>query len=179
MPRQLSQMILNQLYRDRLEGHRPRSGVRWAAAAITCFGMATAPASPAATDELADVLMVDMRIPKPLSGAEGRGLKPGDQFQECSGCPEMIVVPAGEFTMGSPEREEGRSEDESPQHKVSFRSSFAVGRFAITFQEWDACVADHGCRNHLPGDKGWGRGHQPIINSSAMYQLSSRPHSRW
>jgi formylglycine-generating enzyme required for sulfatase activity len=104
-----------------------------------------------------------MRIPKPLSRAEERALKPKDQFKECTGCPEMVVVPAGEFTMGSPDNEELRNEDESPQHQVRFTTPFAVGRFAITFDEWDACVADHGCRKYLPGDKGWGRGRQPVI----------------
>jgi formylglycine-generating enzyme required for sulfatase activity len=118
----------------------------------------TLPAFPASVNEATDTLTMDMRIPKPLSRAEERALKANDQFKECNGCLEMIVVPVGEFVMGSPEREEGREEDESPQHKVRFVAPFAVGRFAITFDEWEACVADHGCKNYLPGDKGWGRG---------------------
>src|SRR5262245_44726980 len=55
-----------------------------------------------------------MRIPKSLSRAEEQALKPKDLFKECDNCPEMIVVPAGEFMMGSPEDEEGHTEDESP-----------------------------------------------------------------
>ena len=102
--------------------------------------------------------------PKSLSLVEEYALKPKDQFNECNTCPEMIVVPSGEFIMGSPESEEGRSDDESPQHKVSFAIPFAVGQFAVTFDEWDACVADRGCRNHYPGDRGWGRGRRPVIN---------------
>jgi formylglycine-generating enzyme required for sulfatase activity len=115
-------------------------------------------------NELSEILAVDMRVPKRLSLAEEWALNAEDQFKECNICPEMIVVPSGEFIMGSPENEEGRSDDESPQHKVSFAMPFAVGRFAVTFDEWDACVTDHGCRNYHPGDRGWGRGRQPVIN---------------
>ena len=42
---------------------------------------------------------------------------------------------------------------------------FAVGKFEVTFAEWDACVAAGGCK-HRPGDEGWGRGRRPVINVS-------------
>ncbi|MCL2716778.1 MAG: hypothetical protein FWD68_20010 [Alphaproteobacteria bacterium] len=49
-----------------------------------------------------------------LSAAEESALKPKDQFKECdNGCPEMVVVPAGSLTMGSPESEAGRGDDEA------------------------------------------------------------------
>ncbi|MCL2716864.1 MAG: hypothetical protein FWD68_20480, partial [Alphaproteobacteria bacterium] len=49
------------------------------------------------------------RVAGVLSAAEESALKPKDQFRECDqGCPEMVVVPAGSFTMGSPESEEDR-----------------------------------------------------------------------
>ena len=67
-------------------------------------------------------------------------LKPKDMFKECSICPEMVVVPAGIFTMGSPESEPKRNSQEGPQHKVTFARNFAVGRFELTFDEWDACA---------------------------------------
>ncbi len=103
--------------------------------AIILFAL---PMEIAAADEITDQLTLEMRVSKPLSRAEERALKPKDQFQECNHCPEMIVVPAGEFTMGSPEDEEGHTEDESPQHRVRFLKPFAVGRFAVTFDEWEA-----------------------------------------
>jgi formylglycine-generating enzyme required for sulfatase activity len=78
----------------------------------------------------------------------------------------MVVMPAGSFTMGSPENEKDRVENEGPQHRVTFSQSFAVGRFSVTFDEWDACVADGGCNNYRPNDQGWGRGRQPVINVS-------------
>jgi formylglycine-generating enzyme required for sulfatase activity len=103
---------------------------------------------------------------KALTVAEERALKPMDNFKECDICPEMVVAPSGSFTMGSPQNEPERDNSESPQHQVTFARSFAVGRFALTFDEWDACVADGGCRGYRPKDKGWGRGRQPAINVS-------------
>ena len=57
----------------------------------------------------------------------------------------MLVVPVGEFMMGSPPAEEGRDSNEEPQHKVTIASPFAVGKFEVTFAEWDICVAAGGC----------------------------------
>ena len=54
---------------------------------------------------------------------------------------------------------------EGPQHKVTLARPFAVGTYAVTFDEWDACVAAGGC-THKPGDRGWGRGRQPVIDVS-------------
>jgi formylglycine-generating enzyme required for sulfatase activity len=88
-----------------------------------------------------------------------------DTFKECSDCPQMIVVPAGSFTMGSPANERGwRRDFEGPQHRVNLPRQFAVGQFEVTFDEWDACVVDSGCNGYKPSDQGWGRGRQPVIN---------------
>ena len=76
------------------------------------------------------------------------------------------MVPAGSFIMGSPETEIGRGGNEGPQHKVIFAYRFAVGRFSVTFDEWDACVADGGCNGYSPPNQGWGRGRRPVINVS-------------
>ncbi len=66
-------------------------------------------------------------------------------------------MPAGSFTMGSPASEQGRDSDEGPQHKVTV-ASFAVGKFEVTFAEWEACVAGGGCAsNESPSDAGWGK----------------------
>jgi formylglycine-generating enzyme required for sulfatase activity len=111
-----------------------------------------------------------------MSPNEERALKPGDMFKECDGCPEMIVVPAGEFVMGSPETEDGRDDDEGPQHNVLFTRVFAVGRFAVTFDEWDACVAAGGCRKYPLPDKGWGRGRRPVIH---MWREDASAYAAW
>ena len=75
----------------------------------------------------------------------------------------MVVVPSGSFTMGSPNSEEGRHDDEGPRHLVTIDYPLAVGVYEVTFSEWDACVADGGCGGFVPGDRGWGRGNRPVI----------------
>jgi len=89
---------------------------------------------------------------------------PGSDFKECaSGCPVVIVVPAGKFNMGSPENEADRQTTEGPQHEVTLAEPIAVSKFEVTFEEWDACVAAAAC----PGAPDvWGRGHRPVINVS-------------
>jgi len=100
----------------------------------------------------------------PLNIAQERALKPGDSLpKECRDCPEMIVVPAGTFTMGSPD---GQGEDsERPQHDVRIPRPFAVAKFELTFAEWDACAAHGDCAPHV-SDSGWGRERRPAINVS-------------
>jgi formylglycine-generating enzyme required for sulfatase activity len=103
--------------------------------------------------------------PYVLSTAKERALKPGDSFKEClQNCPEMIVVPAGSFTMGSPPTEKGRRTSEGPQHTVTFSQPFAVAEYELTFADWDTCVVGGGCNGYRPVDQSWGRGQQPVIN---------------
>ena len=89
-------------------------------------------------------------------------LEAGDVFRDCDTCPEMVVVPAGSYMMGS---EEGYS-DEEPVHRVTIAQPFAVGKYEVTFAEWEACVAGGGCNGYRPQDVGWGRGRRPVINVS-------------
>ena len=90
-------------------------------------------------------------------------LKPGDTFKECAkDCPEMIVIPAGSFVMGSPATEKGRYTNEGPQHEVVLAKAFAVSKFDVTFADWDACVSVGGCPQ--VSDSGFGRGTRPVIN---------------
>jgi formylglycine-generating enzyme required for sulfatase activity len=107
---------------------------------------------------------IDLGI-KVLSDSDEASLKPKTSFKECEKCPDMIVLPAGEFLMGALDGDSKRGA-ETARHKVTFAHSFAVGRFAVTFDEWDACVADGGCTGYKPWDNGWGRGKRPAINIS-------------
>ena len=63
--------------------------------------------------------------------------KQGEENKACSDCPELIPIPGNKF---------------------------AIGKFAVTFDEWDACVAGGGCGGYQPADNGWGRGNRPVIN---------------
>jgi len=113
--------------------------------------------APAATDQPAP------SIAGPLSPERERALKPRESFRECTnGCPMMIVVPAGEFTMGSPTTETGHVDNESPPHNVTIARPFAVSSFDVTFDSWDACVSAGSCPQI--GDAGLGRGAKPVIN---------------
>lgn len=89
--------------------------------------------------------------------------------------PEMVVIASGSFMMGSPSGEAGRVEDEDDkagpggsQVQVTLAKAFAVGKYEVTWAEWEACVADGGCSNSGPdslgGDASWGKGSRPVIN---------------
>ncbi len=95
---------------------------------------------------------------------KAKAAKTGSDFKECaSGCPVMIVIPADKFIMGSPENEPEREASEGPQHEVTVAKPFAVSKFEVTFEEWDACVAAAACPR-VPDH--WGRGDMPVINVS-------------
>jgi formylglycine-generating enzyme required for sulfatase activity len=96
----------------------------------------------------------------PLTPEREQALRPKDSFKECDVCPEMVVVPKGSFIMGTPITEVDRSKGEDPLHGVTFARPFAVGRFTISFDEWDACLADGGCGG-IKGDDKFGRGRMP------------------
>jgi formylglycine-generating enzyme required for sulfatase activity len=99
----------------------------------------------------------------PLSQERERALKSKETFKECVSCPEMVVVPAGNFTMGSPNNEKWRNSNEAPQHRVTIAKPVAISKFEITFNDWDACAAPGDCDQHI-SDNGWGRGRQPVVN---------------
>lgn len=90
---------------------------------------------------------------------------PGHTFRDCDNCPEMVVLGGGLFSMGSPASEVGRGRDEGPQREVAVRP-FAVGKYEVTFAQWDACLAGGGCNGYSPADGGWGRGDRPVTNVS-------------
>ena len=112
----------------------------------------------------AERIAVDAAI---TENAHGRRFLPGagntERFKDCLNCPEMVVIPAGSFTMGSAEDEPEREHGET-LHEVTISKPFAAGSSAVTFAEWDVCVAEGGCGGHRPGDQGWGRGDMPVIN---------------
>lgn len=76
--------------------------------------------------------------------------------------PEMMVIPSGHFRMG--DLSGSGDQSEQPVHAVILESHFAIGRYAVTFEEYDLfCEA---MNRSKPSDEGWGRGHKPVINVS-------------
>lgn len=107
--------------------------------------------------------MLSQVRPYALAAAAENALKPLSSFRECAGdCPEMVVIPAGIFTMGSPPNESGRYDDEGPEHLVKIDKPFAASKFVVTFADWDVCASVGGCPP--ASDSGFGRGTRPVIN---------------
>ena len=74
------------------------------------------------------------------------------QIKDCDDCPEMVVAPAGSFTMGSPSFEKDRYEYEGPQHEVTIPRPFAVGIYEVTRGEFARFVSETG---YDAGEKCW------------------------
>lgn len=75
--------------------------------------------------------------------------------------PALVFIKAGSFTMGGII---GSQKDEKPSHKVKIKKSFYMGRYEVTFEEFDKFCEDTGLKK--PDDNGWGRGKRPVINIS-------------
>ncbi len=78
--------------------------------------------------------------------------------------PQMVRIGPGRFLMGAPEGEDGASSIERPQHEVAIDYHFEVGRYPVTFREWDSAARRGACDGYRPADVGWGRGWRPVIN---------------
>jgi formylglycine-generating enzyme required for sulfatase activity len=75
----------------------------------------------------------------------------------------MVEFPVGRFMMGSADGDA----DDRPRHEVLIQRPVAVGKFEVTFAEWEVCAADGGClKNKSPSDEGWGKARRPVINVS-------------
>lgn len=93
---------------------------------------------------------VDALLGSPMLNAEGKRAKSEhpktvkteekpveEALKSCSVCPEMVPIPGADFE---------------------------IGKYTVTFDEWDACVDDGGCNGYKPPDEEWGRGRQPVVN---------------
>ncbi len=105
----------------------------------------------AATEPQAVSLPVDAA--RSLSLPEECSLKPKQSFKECQNCPEMVVIPSGEFMMGSSDSEISNgiaATNEAPQHKVMVKETIAIGRFEVTRDQFAAFVTASG---YTPGSR--------------------------
>ncbi len=105
--------------------------------------------------------------PEP-AGADGvapTGHQAFETLQDAPFAPEMVVIPPGKFMMGSPDDDPEADDDEKPRHRVAIGYWLAVGKYAVTFAEFDQSVHETGYP-HVPDDEGWARGLWPVINVS-------------
>jgi D-alanyl-D-alanine carboxypeptidase len=128
------------------ESVRARTGesaklIDWGFDALT--KAAFAPRPPTGTQTREDIV--------PAVGVYPSTRRPGETFRDCAECPEMVVVPAGNFTMGSPASETTResvpdeyASRERPQHRVTIARSFALGKYEVTRAEFAAFVGATG-----------------------------------
>jgi formylglycine-generating enzyme required for sulfatase activity len=110
---------------------------------------------------IGQVERVPLRMPS-LSWAGEVGVQPGEVFRDRlkSGGkgPEMVIVPAGSFLMGD---HEGRYDiDELPVHNVSIQRPFGMGRYEVTFDEYDKYAK--ATEQKPPDDVRWSRGRRPV-----------------
>ena len=74
---------------------------------------------------------------------------------------DMVDIPGGTFRMGDIDGG-GVLGFGEPVHSVTV-PAFRLGKYEVTFAQWDACAADGGCGGYTPNDRGWGRGNRPVI----------------
>ena len=96
--------------------------------------------------------------PKPLAKAAPviAQILQGQVVRDCTDCPEVIAVSAGSYLMKSV------INPADPPKNIAIDHDFAIGRNAITFDDWDKCVSDGACAA-ITNDAGWGRGNRPLI----------------
>jgi formylglycine-generating enzyme required for sulfatase activity len=90
--------------------------------------------------------------------------EPSAVWRDCTDCPEMVSLQAGQFLMGSHVTEDEHKVEEEPQRKVKI-AAFAMGRYEVTYAEFDVCVNDGACPRS-PSDQKQGRGRKPVTDVS-------------
>lgn len=102
------------------------------------------------------------------------------EFRDCPACPLMVELPRGRYMMGravgeeertghdrDPNRPQRTRDIERPRLEVDIAYPFALGKYEVTFDEWDHCVDAGGC-GYRPTDRGFGRGNRPVIHVSRL-----------
>ncbi|MBT5527205.1 MAG: SUMF1/EgtB/PvdO family nonheme iron enzyme [Rhodospirillaceae bacterium] len=90
---------------------------------------------------VAAIILPTIAAPKPIKPAVGvypKSYRPGDTFKDCDDCPEMVVIPPGQFRMG--DLSGGGDKDEKPAHDVRIDYSFSVGKFEVTQAQWHSVM---------------------------------------
>ncbi len=128
---------------------------------IVCAGLAGLALSAFPAAAMGQTPAPDAPIPAtaPVDGVKAEHT-PLSFFKDCETCPQMVVLPEGDFIMGSSDRHHV----ENPAHPVSISQPFAMGRYEVTFDEWIACMDAGACDDEVPDDHEWGLGRRPVIN---------------
>ena len=126
---------------------------------------ATAPAPATAETPAAAPRPAVAKVEQDAATAQLAGPRQAAIVRDCDVCPALVAVPAGQFMMGAASNDKAASGEEHPQHPVRIAKPLLVGKYEVTFAEWDACVADKGC-THKPDDFGWGRDNRPVVHVS-------------
>lgn len=106
--------------------------------------------------------------------------KPGSGFQDCPDCPEMVVIPAGSFDMGSNEVDD----EEKPVHRVTISRDFAMGKTEVTQGQWRSIMGDNpgNCGDNCPVEQvSWNEAHDFIrrLNQKTGQQYRLPSESEW
>ncbi|MDO6745747.1 bifunctional serine/threonine-protein kinase/formylglycine-generating enzyme family protein [Gilvimarinus sp. 1_MG-2023] len=103
-----------------------------------------------------------------LKPAKLAGSEFSDLLKAGGKAPAMVVIPAGEFTLGGPD------DDTQPYQKIRFNQPFAIGKYEVTFAQYEIFAQQQSLA--LPGDNKWGRKDRPVINVS--WEEASQ-YARW
>jgi formylglycine-generating enzyme required for sulfatase activity len=123
------------------------------------------------TAQMLEFLALLPRMPA-IDHLDLRGLQPDnlagfsfhDRLADGALGPQMQLIPPGTFVMGSPDHDPGAGNSEKPQYQVTIAQTFALGRYPVTFEDYDRFAAATGRKK--PDESGWGRRRRPVINVS-------------
>lgn len=128
-------------------------------------------------DKILQFLLLSALLIPPTSASGVDTVKPGEIFWDCYLCPKLVVIPAGEFSMGAPYSVGG--DDEGPIHRVQIQHSFAIGRYEVTRGEFKAFVAATGYRTDGPcrhlGKSGWEKSYLVSYRDPWIPQTDDHP----
>ncbi len=123
------------------------------------------------TDQVSTRTVVDLATDLPPEPLEAF-----DTFKDCEDCPQMMVLPAGTFQMGSAPYEHSEKEDPGyPQRQVTVKG-FAIGTTEVTFAQYQMCQMEGGCSERLIDDRTFGKGNRPIMN---VTWDEAKAYTRW
>ncbi len=97
--------------------------------------------------------------------ATGQQKREGQTFRDCETCPEFVAINPGRFMMGPATEGLTQKARAAAEQEITVDAAFAIGRYEITFDDWERCVTAGDCAGS-PIDDGWGRGLRPVIHVS-------------